>query len=143
MKISTIVDRTNEIIGHGSYSYNEMLFSMDECVDQINEDLGITLPLISEIYANSFVTNEYEDAAILAGDYTFADNEVENQYTRIPDPYLRNYVCYEVAYKILTREDEPEEVTLPKLAHARDWYKKLIAVFSSFMLEDTEAISLN
>lgn len=139
MKISIMVSRVNQITGSGSFGYQEMLMALDECVDVINEDLGISLPLISDVYENNFVVNEYE----IADELEFTNDSEENEYTRIPDAYIRNFVCHEVAYKLLTQDDEPEEVTMPKLAHARNWYKKLKAVYSNFTLEDTESITLN
>lgn len=139
MKIGDIVNRINTIIGHGNSTYSELVPYMDECIDQINEDLGFNLPLISEVYANDFDINDSETADGLV----FTENSTDNEYTRVPDPYLRNFLCYEVAFRRLRDEDEDQEVYGLKFNHAQNWYRKLIGAFSNYTLTDTETITVN
>lgn len=141
MKISDMVKRVNALCGHGRYLYADLEGYFDECIDDINESLYITLPLISEIY-RGIQPDEMTQNEIDTG-ITFAVESTDNVYTRIPDAYLRNYVCYEVAYRKLRDEDEDQEVFGTKYAHANRWFRKLVAEFSNFKMADVEAIVVN
>ena len=141
MKISKIVEHVNRIVGKGNHSFHDLSGYFDECIDAINSDLNVALPLLSEVY-------EYASGAAFTltqdeiDNYTFEDDSEDNEYTRLPAAYIRNYLTYEAAYRILRDEDEDDEVLMPKALHARKWYTKLIAVFNDYSLEDSEAISI-
>lgn len=142
MKIRDLVANTNRITGHGNYTYSTLVGYFDEIIDTINVDLNVYLPPVSDIYENTFDKTEAE----LLLDYYAPDDEggdaLDNQYIRIPDSFLRNYIAYEAAYRVLRDEDEEDEVLRPKKTHADDWYRRLIAVFNDYTIEDTEAISI-
>jgi len=141
MKIIDIVARINTLCGHGRYLYNDLEGYLDECIDDINESLYITLPLISAIYqgvAPEEMTQSEIDSGVI-----FGTSDTENVYTRIPDAYIRNYICYEVAYRKLRDEDEDQEVYGTKFVHANRWFKKLIAEFSNYRLDDIESVVVN
>jgi len=142
MKISDMVALVNKFVGSGGHSYDNLSAYFDSCIDTINEDLNIHLPLISAVYsydsggAFDRTEDEFEN-------HTFVNNNVDNEYTRIPDAYIRNYICHQVAYDILSEEDEAEEVTRLKAMHAAKWYTKLISKFNNYVLEDTEVPIFN
>ena len=137
MQIKEMVDKVNQLTGQGIYSENDLLHYFDECIDEINEELMSHLPLISAVYKNEFdkIAGEEDD------DYSL--NDLTNNYTRIPDSYLRNYVCYEVSWKVLRDEDEDPEVYAGRMAQANSWKKRLVANFSNFKMQDTESILVN
>jgi hypothetical protein len=137
MKIETIVARTNALMGHGNYLYENMATYLDECIDAINVELNVNLPLISAVYANEFDLLDTESSD------DFIDNAVTNDYGRLDDAYIRNYICYETAYRIMRDEDEDQETYYLKFTHAQSWFKKIIANFANFKVDDTEAISIN
>lgn len=137
MKIVEIVDLINKRMGHGNYSVVDTLDYLDACIDNINEEFGISLPLVSNVYANDFDLNDTESV----DDYT--DDNENNEYTRVPDAYIRGYICNEVASRILEDEDEPSEVYAPKHYRAEKWFVRMQAIFSNFLLEDTETVTLN
>lgn len=143
MKLSKLVEHTNRIIGFGSKTINELLPYFDECVDDINLDLNINLPLFTEVYDNSFDKTEAE---IAMGIYYDPDdteyNGSNHEYLRIPAAFLRNYVAYEAAYRTLRDEDEDIEVYGPKKQHAENNYRKMIALYNNYYLEDTEVVTM-
>lgn len=136
MKLVNIVKRINGIVGNGNYAFKDVVDYMDECVDEINVEFSKNLPLFSMVYDNTFIKLETE----LPEDYTV--NSLENDYKRIPDEFIRNYICYEVAYRKLRDEDEAEEVYAPKQVHAFKWFEKMRALYSDFKMEHTEAITM-
>ena len=141
MKIADMITLVNKYVGNGNYGFSELTMYFDECIDNINEDLHIDLPLISAVYeANGAFTPIQSE--IDAG-LVFTNNNTENEYTRVRDPYLRNYVCQQVAYRVLMDEDEAEEVLVPKQNIANTWYRKLIAKHNNYKLEDGEMIIMN
>jgi hypothetical protein len=137
MKIADIIKRINKLVGNGNYAYKDLVEYMDECVDLINVEIEAALPLFSTVYTNAHVKTP--DELLLE----YSVNSAENQYTRIPDEYIRNYICYEVAYRKLRDEDEAEEVYNPKMAHAYTWFEKLRSRYSHFTTENVEAITVN
>lgn len=137
MKISTIVKHVNRVVGKGSYSFDELGDYFDEAIDAINSDLNVELPLITEVYANNFTQSDDE-----AANYEYAANDVNNEYLRIPAAYIRGYIAYEAAFRILRDEDEDDEVLAPKQRHAQIWYRRLVAAFNDYTLEDTEVVSI-
>ena len=141
MKIEDMIARVNTLVGHGRYRYAELEGYFDECVDDINEALYISLPLVSTIYRG--ISTEEMTQAEIDSALTFSENSTANEYTRIPDAYLRNYVCYEVAYRKLRDEDEDQEVYGTKYAHANRWFRKLVAEYGDYTLGDSESISVN
>jgi len=137
MTVSDIIKRINNLVGNGNYLYKDLINYMDECVDQINVEIAIQLPLFSEVYANTFIKNDAEATLV------FETNSLANQYKRIPDEYIRNYICYEVAYRKLRDEDEAEEVYGSKMAHAYVWFEKLRSRFSYFTTDVSDAVTVN
>ena len=140
-----MINKVNEIVGSGQYGYDQLVGYFDETIDEINESLYSSLPLVSEIYENTISENSAEELAWMLLDpeaNVFEDNSIENPYMRIPDRYLRNYVCYEVAYSLLMSEDEDQEVYYPKFAHSQKWLKRLVAEYSDTTLEDSEVITI-
>lgn len=139
MKISAMIALVNSRVGNGRYRYSDIEGYFDECIDDINENLYINLPLISEVYNGLAELTQTEiDTGI-----TFTPASIENEYTRLPDAYIRNYIVYEVAYRKLRDEDEVQEVYATKFAHAQKWFKKLVAEFGNFRTADTEAVTVN
>lgn len=137
MKITDMVAQVNRLAGHGSYTLTNLLGYFDECIDEINADLNIALPSVTEVYENNFDLLETE----VAEDYSAKD--ADNVYGRLPDSYIRNYVCYETIYRLMRDEDEDYESYAPKQSHANRWYTKLLGAFSDYTLEDTESITIN
>ena len=136
MKISDMVKHSNRIAGNGAYNVDKLIGYFDECIDMINEDLNLSLPLVSEVYANNFDKTTSEE------ELTFEVNGADNEYTRVLDPYIRNYICYESVYRLMRDEDEDYESYGPKQMHADRWYTKLLGKFSDYTLEDTESITI-
>ncbi len=140
MKIGKLVEHVNRIVGKGGYSIGQLVGYFDEAIDTINADLNVFLPLISEVY-------EYEDGAAFTLTeaellLTYVNQTLDNEYTRLQDAFLRNYVAYEASYRILRDEDEDDEVLGPKRNHSLLWYRRLVAAYNDYTVEDTEAISI-
>jgi hypothetical protein len=136
MKIKDMVKNANVIAGQGAYNVDSLLGYFDECIDEINTDLSINLPLVSAVYANNFELTDSE----LEADYS--DNDDDNNYGRIPDSFIRNYMLYSAIFKIMRDEDEDYESYGPKQMHARRWYQKFTSLYADYLMEDTEAISI-
>lgn len=141
MKITDIVARINNLCGNGRHTYKSLEGYLDECIDDINEALYTSLPLVSDIYRG--ISPDEMTQTEIDNQIIFATENTNNEYTRIPDAYIRNYVCYEVAYRKLRDEDEDQEVYGTKYSHANRWFKKLVAEFSDFHLSDVEAVVVN
>ncbi len=134
MILSAVTTRVNKLVGKGNHAFADVVPYLDEAVDRINSDLSMELPVFSDVYANTFTKNDSE------ADLTYAANSLDNNYTRISDAYIRNYVAYYAALKMLQEEDEAPEVYLLRQQHAELWYQKLVAVHADTKLEDSEAI---
>jgi hypothetical protein len=143
MKLSTLVKHANRAMGFGSKTISELLPYFDECVDDINTDLNLNLPLFTEVYENDFDKTEDEIA-----NYTYLDptdtnyNGEDHEYLRIPAAFLRNFVAYEAAYRMLRDEDEDFEVYATKQRHAQNNYRKLVSLYNNYYLEDTEVVTM-
>lgn len=132
-----MIDNVNRLTGQGIYSEHQLLPYFDECIEEINEELGSNLPLVSKVYEDdfSYIVGENPD--------DYALNDIRNNYKRIPDAYIRNFICYEVSYRVLRDEDEDQEVYYARAMHAQKWFKRLVATFSDFVLEDSESVLVN
>ncbi len=137
MRIKDMVSRINQLTGQGLYRVDELLPYLDDCIDAINEDLAVQLPTVTAVYEDDFSYTKDENP----DDY--AEKNENNNYTRIPDSFLRNYLCYEVSWQVLRDEDEAVEVYAARADHADKWRKKLISTFSDFVLDTTESVLVN
>lgn len=131
-----MVDRVNKLTGQGMYNIEDLLPYFDETIDDINDALATNLPLISSVYHNDFSYDE----SIGEDPENYEEDELENEYRRIHDAYLRNYVCYEVSYRILRDEDEDAEVYEQRAMHARRWLRKLVSNLGDYRLSISDTI---
>ena len=137
MKISLMIKHTNRLTGQGVYSVHDLLPYFDEAIDELNMELGINLPSVTDIYTKRFSPiKELEDYDL------YFENDIDNEYKRAPQHVIRNFVCYEAAYRILRDEDEDQEVYAGLVHHSQRWLKRIIGQYSDFELEDTESILL-
>lgn len=139
MTIKQMIEHVNRLTGNGMYNENQLLPYFDECVDAINQELGFSLPTVTNVYDNDFTKTDKEIEESL----DFVAYDLDNPYTRISDKYIRNYICYEVSYRILRDEDEDPEVYQERAYHADRWFRKLVGLYSTYTMEDTEAIIVN
>lgn len=145
MTIREMVERVNKLTGQGIYNVNDLLPYFDECIDEINDILNINLPPVSDIYNNSFEKNEQEEGlTYVSPGYKEGDHEAEdNDYRRLPNHYIRNYVCYETSFRILRDEDEAEEVYMARATHAQNWLRKIVANEGEYRMSVGDTILVN
>lgn len=137
MTIREMIKRVNMLTGQGIYDVDDLLPYFDECIDEINQALTVELPAISDVYNNDFEKTEYEDGyTYVSPGYKGENGEeaLDNNYRRIHDAYLRNYVCYETSYRVLRDEDEDEEVYVQRANHARTWLNKIISNLGDYRM---------
>lgn len=145
MKIRDMVRQVNKLTGQGIYGVDDLLSYFDECIDEINEGLTINLPSISSVYKNDFSkVEEEEDLVYVTPGYTIGDNTaLDNDYIRIPDKYIRNYICYETSYRVLRDEDEDQDVYMQRAGHARSWFSKIIASLGDYRMGIGDVVLVN
>lgn len=145
MKIRDMVKHVNRLTGQGIYSVDDLLPYFDECIDEINVSISVNLPTVTSVYNNDFSKLEdEEDLTYVAPGYGTEDHEaVDNEYRRIHDSYIRNYICYEASYRILRDEDEDEEVYINRAMHARQWLRKIISNLGNFEMAVGDTIIVN
>lgn len=137
MTIGEMVKRVNTLTGQGLYGVDDLLSYFDEAIDEINDVLNSNLPPISAVFNNEFIKEEHEE------DLEFFKDSLENQYTRIPDTYLRNYVCYEVSFRVLRDEDEDAEVYNLRAGHANKWLRKIQSNLGVYTMGTPDTILVN
>lgn len=145
MTIREMVKRINTLTGQGIYGVDDLLPYLDECIDEINDVLTSNLPPISSIYKNDFDKLEHEEDLIyVTPGHTIGNKEaLDNNYTRIADTYIRNYVCYEVSFRVLRDEDEDETVYMQRAGHARRWLNKIVANLGDYRMHIGDVILVN
>lgn len=87
MKLSEIVNRTNEKLAGETLVYQQLKVFFDEVIDDINAKLNSTFPAFSEVYT------------------TEALNE-DKAYDFFPDKYIRTVVVLGAAYKFYCTDEE-------------------------------------
>ena len=145
MKVRDMVAHVNRLTGLGTHSVDDLLPYFDECIDEINETLHLNLPPVTAIYENKFTKEDYEkDLTFVSPGYQEDGHEaLDNEYTRVFDRYLRNYVCYETSYRVLRDEDEDEAVYIQRAHHARNWFQKMISKEGDFNKSVGDTILVN
>ena len=145
MTIREMIKRVNKLTGQGIYNVDDLLHYFDECIDAINDALNSNLPPITDIYNNSFSkTEEEEELVYVDPGYVEDEHEaLDNDYRRIHDAYIRNYICYETSYRVLRDEDEDEEVYVQRASHARIWLSKIISNLGDYRMSVGDTILVN
>lgn len=145
MTIREMVKRVNSLTGQGIYDIDDLLPYLDEAIDEINDVLNVSLPPISAVYENNFSKLEEEEDLVYANVNESIDGHeaLDNNYGRIHDTYLRNYVCYEVSFRILRDEDEDPEVYAGRAGHAAKWLRKIQSNLGDFVMQIPDTILVN
>lgn len=137
MTIREMVKRVNTLTGQGIYSIDDLLPYFDEAIDEVNDILNSNLPPISAIFNNDFSKEENEE------ELDFFNQSLDNQYTRIPETYMRNYICYEVSFRVLRDEDEDPEVYNLRAGHANKWLRKIQSNLGVYTMSVGDTILVN
>ena len=145
MTIREMVKRVNTLTGQGIYNVDDLLHYFDECIDEINSVLTSNLPSVSSVYNNDFSKLEHEEElTYVEPGYKKGDHEaLDNDYTRIHDSYLRNYLCYETSFRVLRDEDEDEDVYIQRASHARRWLNKITANLGDYRMGVADVVLVN
>jgi len=145
MTIREMVKRVNTLTGQGIYDVEDLLPYLDEAIDEINDVLNTNLPSISSVYNNQFSKLEDEEDMVYVspGTATGDHEALDNEYKRIHDTYIRNFVCYEVSFRILRDEDEDPEVYAGRAGHAAKWLRKIQSNLGDFVMQIPDIILVN
>lgn len=145
MTIRDMVKQVNKLTGQGIYDVDDLISYFDECIDEINDGLNSNLPPVSAIYNNDFSKLDYEEEMLFVtpGYQVEGKEALDNNYTRIHDAYIRNYICYETSYRVLRDEDEDEDVYIQRASHARRWLSKIVANLGDYRMSVGDVILVN
>lgn len=87
MRVIDIVKRINRYLAGEQLTYHKLLPFLDEVIDDINSELNAKFPTFSDLDIEFYPTKS-------------------DEYTFIPDKYIRSVVCIGVASKFYTMDEE-------------------------------------
>lgn len=131
-----IVKRVNQKMYEGMYHFEDIKYDLDDAIIIINNTLNSKYPMMSEVL-------EHDNS-----EYTYYDEEIEQDLPIFPEQYINNVVIEHVVGALFRREGEfGNEYTTALGAHERglsamfrDMYDK---VPENFIDEDTGVIPVN